>query len=147
VYAFFHQCANALMRREQIPMARVLQIPCCLLEKRRNEMRNLKYGVVALTPLLGAGGFAQGLNLGMNDGVILQAQAPAQTGPYDAMNGSGKPETDRQPDADRAGAPMGGVVKLDAPAPSAEGLKTTRRAPAKTQARTGEKKTKDTRTN
>jgi hypothetical protein len=109
-------------------------------------MRNLKYGVVALTPLLGAGGFAQGLNLGMNDGVILEAQAPAQTGPYDAMNGSGKPETDRQPDADRAGTPMGGTVKLDAPAPSAEGLKTTRRAQAKTHARKGEKKTKDTRT-
>ncbi len=73
-------------------------------------MRNLKYGVVALTPLLGAGGFAQGLNLGMNDGVILEAQAPAQTGPYDAMNGGGKP------------------------------------AQAKTHARKGEKKTKDTRT-
>jgi hypothetical protein len=110
-------------------------------------MRNLKYGVVALTPLLGAGGFAQGLNLGMNDGVTLQAQAPAQTGSYDAMNGSGKPEADRQPDADHAATPMGAVIGRDAPAPSAEGLKTTRRAQAKTQARKSEKKPKDTRTN
>ena len=43
-------------------------------------MRSLKYTVVALTPLLGAGGFAQGLNLGMTDGLILQAQALAQAG-------------------------------------------------------------------
>ena len=110
-------------------------------------MRNLKYGVVALTPLLGAGGFAQGLNLGMNDGVILQAQAPAQTGPYDAMNGAGKPETDRQPDADRAGTPMGGEIRLDAPAPSAANSKTTSRPQGKTQARKVEKKSKDTGTN
>jgi hypothetical protein len=118
-------------------------------------MRKFKYGVIALTPLLGAGGFAQGLNLGMNDGFILQAQAPAQApartesygSSYGAMNGSANPETDRQPDAERAGAPMGGeIIELKAPAPSAENVKTTPRAHAKTQARR-EKKAKDTRTN
>jgi hypothetical protein len=107
---------------------------------------NLKYGVVALTPLLAAGGFAQGLNLGMNDGVIVQAQAPAETGSYGAMNG-GKPETERRPDADGAGTPMGKTIRLDAPVPGAGDLKTTRRAQAKTQARKSDKKAKDTRTN
>jgi hypothetical protein len=105
---------------------------------------NLKYGVVALTPLLGAGGFAQGLNLGMNDGVIVQAQAPAQTGSYDEMNGSTKPETERQSDADGAGSK---AIRLDTPVAGAENLKTTRRAQTKTQARKSEKKAKDTRTN
>jgi len=108
---------------------------------------NLKYGVVALTPLLGAGGFAQGLNLGMNDGVIVQAQAPAQTGSYGEMNGGAKPETDRQPDVNGAGTPMGKATQLDTPVPGAEKLKTTRPAQTKTQARKSEKKAKDTRTN
>jgi hypothetical protein len=112
-------------------------------------MRNFKYAVIALTPLLGAGGFAQGLNLGMNDGVILQAQAPAQTVPYGAMNGSGKPETGRDSAGDRAGSPMGGEVKPKPGfgGPSAGDLKSTPRAQAKTQARKGEKKSKDTGTN
>jgi hypothetical protein len=105
---------------------------------------NLKYGVVALTPLLGAGGFAQGLNLGMNDGVIVQAQAPAQTGSYDAMNGGAKPETERQADADGAGRK---AIQLDTPVAGAENLKTTRPGQTKTQARKREKKAKDTRTN
>jgi len=104
----------------------------------------LKYGVVALTPLLGAGGFAQGLNLGMNDGVIVQAQAPAQTGSYDAMNGSAKPESERQADADGAGSK---AIQLDTPVPGAENLKTKRPTQTKTQARKSEKKAKDTRTN
>src|SRR5260221_11334270 len=102
---------------------------------------NLKYGVVALTPLLGAGGFAQGLNLGMNDGVIVQAQASVQTGSYGEMNGSAKPETERKADADGAGSK---AIQLDTPVP---GAKTTRPAQTKTQARKGEKKAKDTRTN
>jgi len=106
-------------------------------------MRNLKYAVVAMTPLLGAGGFAQGLNLGMNDGVILQAQAPTETGSYGAMNG-GKPETERQADADGSGSK---AIQLDTPVPGAEKLKATRPAQTKTQARKGEKKAKDTRTN
>ena len=105
---------------------------------------NLKYGVVALTPLLGAGGFAQGLNLGMNDGVIVQAQAPAQTGSYGETNRGAKPETERQPDADGAGNK---AIQLDTPVPGAENLKTTRPAQTKTQARKSEKKAKDTRTN
>ena len=91
-------------------------------------MRSLKYGVVALTPLLGAGGFAQGLNLGMNDGLVLQAQAPTQTGSYGAMNGGVRPEPD-------AGAPRAG------------NLKSAPRAHAKARARKGEKKSKDTVTN
>ena len=94
-------------------------------------MRSLKYTVVALTPLLGAGGFAQGLNLGMNDGFMLQAQAPAQTestGSYGAMNGGVRPEPD-------AGAPRAG------------NLKSAPRAHAKARARKGEKKSKDTVTN
>ena len=111
-------------------------------------MRNLKYGVIALTPLLGAGGFAQGLNLGMNDGLIVQAQAPSQS--YDAVNGGRMPETDGHPDADRAGAPMGEAIRPEAPVPSAKDFKTAPRAQAKTQARTqarkGEKKSGDTRT-
>jgi hypothetical protein len=111
-------------------------------------MRNLKYGVLALAPLLGAGGFSQGLNLGMNDGLILQAQAPSQTGSYGSMNGGGRPEAGRQPDADQAGTHMGGAVESHAPAPVAGGLKTTSpRAQAKTQTRKGEKKPKDIRTN
>ena len=89
-------------------------------------MRSLKYGVLALTPLLGAGGFAQGLNLGMNDGLVLQAQAPTQTGSYGAMNGQAKP---------------------DAGAPRAGNLKSSPRAHAKARARKGEKKSKDTVTN
>jgi len=109
---------------------------------------NLKYGVVALTPLLGAGGFAQGLNLGMNDGVIVQAQAPVQTGSYDPMNASAKPETERQAerqaDADGAGSK---AIQLDTPVPGAENLKTKRPTQTKTQARKSEKKGKDTRTN
>src|SRR6266853_5113413 len=84
--------------------------------KRRTEMRSLKYMVVALTPLLGAGGFAQGLNLGMNDALILQAQAPAQ-----------------------AGSPTNAEVKPDAGGPRADDFKSTRRAHAKTRARKGEK--------
>jgi hypothetical protein len=103
--------------------------------------------VVALTPLLGAGGFAQGLNLGMNDGVIVQAQAPAQAGSYEEMNGSAKPETDRRPDADGAGAPMGKAIQLDTPVPRADDVKTKRSAQMKTQTRKSEKKAKDTRTN
>ena len=108
-------------------------------------MRNLKYGVIALAPLLGAGGgFAQGLNLGMNDGLIVQAQAPEQ------VNGSEMREADLQPDADLAGTPVGEVIELEVPAPAAENLKTAPRAQTKTQARTqarkGEKKSKDTRT-
>src|SRR5258706_6973836 len=105
---------------------------------------NLKYGVVALTPLLGAGGFAQGLNLGMNDGVIVQAQAPVQTGSYDPMNASAKPETERQADADGAGSK---AIQLDTPVPGAENLKTKRPTQTKTQARKSEQKGKDTRTN
>jgi len=111
-------------------------------------MRSLKYGVLALTPLLGAGSFAQGFNLGMTDGAFLLAQAPTQPGSYGAMNGgSGKAEADRQPDADRAGTPMGRETKLDPLGPNAADTKTTPRAPAKTQARKGEKKSKDTGTN
>jgi hypothetical protein len=132
------------MGREQIPMARLLPDASCPAEKRRSEMHNLKYGVVALTPLLGAGGFAQGLNLGMNDGVILQAQAPARIGSYGSVNGSAKPESDRRPDADGPGA---GVIRLDAPGPNAGSPKTTSRARAKTQARKGEKKSRGTGTN
>jgi hypothetical protein len=111
-------------------------------------MRNLKYGVIALTPLLGAGGFAQGLNLGMNDGLIAQAQSPSQS--YDAANGGKTPETDRQPDANRAGTTMGEVIRPQAPVPGTGDLKTAPRAQAKKQARAqarkGEKKTRDTRT-
>jgi hypothetical protein len=107
-------------------------------------MRILKYGVVALAPLLGAGGFAQGLNLGMSDGLILQAQAPTQTGSYGAMNGSGRPESDRESGADRAGTPVNGKVTPDAGGTRAENLKSTPRAYAKTRARKGEKKPQDT---
>jgi len=110
-------------------------------------MRSLKYGVLALTPLLGAGGFAQGLNLGMNDGLMLQAQAPAQTdstGSYGAMNGSGRPEPDREPAADPARTPVNGEAKPDTGAPRAGNLKSTPRAHAKTQARKVGKKSKDT---
>jgi hypothetical protein len=110
-------------------------------------MHKLKYAVLALTPLLGAAGFAQELNLGMNDGVILQAQAPAQTGSYGAMNGSGKPESDRESGADRAGTPMGGESKPDVPVPGAAEPKTTPRAQVKAQPRKSEKKAKDTGTN
>ena len=98
-------------------------------------MRSLKYAVVALTPLLGAGGFAQGLNRGMNDGFMLQAQAPAQTestGSYGAMNGSGRPELDRESGAERPAT----RVKGD--------LKGSPRAHAKTQARKVGRKSKDT---
>jgi len=107
-------------------------------------MRSLKYAVLALTPLLGAGSFAQGFNLGMNDGAFLQAQASTQSGSYGAMNGSGKPGTDRESGADHAVAPMGGEIKLDVPADS---KKSAARTPAKTQARKVEKKSKDTSTN
>ncbi len=55
-------------------------------------MRSLKYGVLALTPLLGAGSFAQSFNLGLTDSAFLLAQAPTQPGSYGATNGSGKPE-------------------------------------------------------
>jgi len=85
-------------------------------------MRSLKYTVVALTPLLGAGGFAQGLNLGMNDGLMLQAQAPAQ-------------------------ARVNGEVRPDVGSPMAVDLKGSPRAHAKTQARKVGKKSKDTVTN
>src|SRR5947207_13827520 len=97
-------------------------------------MRSLKYTVVALTPLLGAGGFAQGLNLGMNDGFMLPAQAPAQTesaGSYGAMNRSG-PELDRESGAERAATRVRGD------------LKGSPRAHAKTQARKVGRKSKDT---
>ena len=87
-------------------------------------MRSLKYTVVALTPLLGAGGFAQGLNLGMNDGLMLQAQAPAQ-----------------------AQARVNGEVRPDVGSPMAVDLKGSPRAHAKTQARKVGKKSKDTVTN
>ena len=104
-------------------------------------MRSLKYAVLALTPLLGAGGFAQGLNLGMNDGLVLQAQAPTQTGSYGAMNGGVRPEPDR------AATPVKGGAKPDAGAPRAGNLKGSPRAHAKTQARKVGKKSKDTVTN
>jgi len=81
-------------------------------------MRSLKYTVVALTPLLGAGGFAQGLNLGMNDGVMLQARAPAQT-------------------------PVNGEVRPDVGSPMAVDLKGSPRTHAKTQAHKAGKKSKD----
>jgi hypothetical protein len=110
-------------------------------------MRSLKYAVLALTPLLSAAGFAQGFNLGMIDGAFLLAQAPAQSGSYGATNGSGKPEGDREPGTDRAGTPMGGEIRPDAPAPSAANSKTTSRPQGKTQARKVEKKAKDTGTN
>ena len=110
-------------------------------------MRSLKYGVLALTPLLGAGGFAQGLNLGMNDGLMLQAQAPAQTdstGSYGAMNGSGRPEPDRESGADRAAIRVSREVRPDVGSPMAADLKGSPRAHAKTQARKVGKKSKDT---
>ena len=113
-------------------------------------MRSLKYAVVALTPLLGAGGFAQGLNLGMNDGLVLQARAPAQTdstGSYGAMNGGVRPEPDRESGANRAATPVNGEAKPDAGAPRAGNLKGSPRAHAKTQARKVGKKSKDTVTN
>src|SRR5881397_2739731 len=103
--------------------------------KRRNEMRSLKYGVGALTPLLGAGGFAQGLNLGMNDGLVLQAQATAQTGSYGAMSGGGKPEPDRESGAEPAGTPVNGAVKPDSGGTRVENLKRTPSAQAKARAR------------
>ena len=105
-------------------------------------MRSLKYGVLALTPLLGAGSFAQSFNLGLTDSAFLLAQAPTQPGSYGATNGSGKPE--REPGADPARTPASGEVKPDAGGIRAENLKTTSRAPAKTPARKGEKKSKDT---
>jgi len=105
-------------------------------------MRSLKYGVLALTPLLGAGGFAQGLNLGMSDGLVLQAQAPTQTGSYGAMNGGVRPEPDREPGVDRAATPVNGEAKPDAGAPRAGNLKSAPRANAR--ARKGEKKSQDT---
>jgi hypothetical protein len=108
-------------------------------------MRSLKYGVLALTPLLGAGGFAQGLNLGMNDGLVLQAQAATQAGSYGAMNGGARPEPDREPGADRAAAtPVNGEAKPDVGAPRAGNLKSTPRAHAKARARKSEKKSQDT---
>src|SRR5437773_12573805 len=111
-------------------------------------MRSLKYGVIALTPLLGAGGFAQGLNLGMNDGLVLRAQAPTPTGSYGAMNGGVRPEPDREPPgADRAATPVNGEAKPDAGAPRAGNLKSSPRAHAKARARKGEKKSKDAVTN
>ncbi len=113
-------------------------------------MRSLKYAVVALTPLLGAGGFAQGLNLGMNDGLVLQARAPAQTdstGSYGAMNGGVRPEPDRESGANRAATPVNGEAKPDAGAPRAGNLKSAPRAHAKARARKGEKKSKDAVTN
>ena len=103
-------------------------------------MRSLKYTVVALTPLLGAGGFAQGLNLGMNDGLILQAQTPAQAG---AMSRGGIAEPGREPAIERAGSPLN-ALKPDAGGPQAESLKSTRRAHAKTRTRKTEKKSHDT---
>ena len=106
-------------------------------------MRSLKYTVVALTPLLGAGGFAQGLNLGMTDGLILQAQALAQAGSDGAMSGGGRPERDREPAIERAGSPLN-ALKPDAGGPQAESLKSARRAHAKTRTRKTEKKSHDT---
>ena len=113
-------------------------------------MCSLKYAVLALTPLLGAGGFAQGLNLGMNDGLMLQARAPAQTestGSYGAMNGSGRPEPDRESGAERAATRVSGEVRPDVGSPMAVDLKGSPRAHAKTQARKVGKKSKDTVTN
>ncbi len=110
-------------------------------------MRSLKYTVVALTPLLGAGGFAQGLNLGMNDGFMLQAQAPAQTestGSYGAINGGGRPEPDRESGADRAPTRVSGKVRPDVGSPMAVDFKGSPRAHAKTQTRKVGKKSKDT---
>src|SRR6266513_2212822 len=107
-------------------------------------MRSLKYGVLALTPLLGAGGFAQGLNLGMNDGLVLQAQAPTQGGSYGAMNGGVRPEPDREAGADRAETAGNGEARRDAGAPRAGNFKSTPGAHAKARARKGEKKSQDT---
>jgi hypothetical protein len=111
------------------------------------NLKHLKYGVLALTPLLGAGSFAQTFNLGMNNGAFMLAQAPTQSGSYGAMNGAGKPEAAREAGTDHAGTPKGGETKLDSPAPSAVNSKTMPRPQAKTQARKVEKKSKDNGTN
>jgi len=85
--------------------------------------------------------FAQGLNLGMNDGVIVQAQAPVQTGSYGEMNGSAKPETERKADSRRC-------RKQSNPAgyPRPERQDRATRADENSSSQ-GEKKAKDTRTN
>src|SRR2546423_15530606 len=89
-------------------------------------MRSLKYTVVALTPLLGVGGFAQGLNLGMNDGLMLRAQAPAQTestGSYGAINGGGRHEPYRVTGAERGPTRVIGKSMLEVGSPMAVGIK------------------------
>ncbi len=73
-------------------------------------MRSLKYLVLALTPMLGAGGFAQGLGVGMNEAVSVQTQVPAQPKPSaDPM--SAEPSAAREKGSDRAGIRTSGEGK------------------------------------
>ena len=83
----------------------------------------------------------------MNDGLMLRAQAPAQTestGSYGAMNASGRPELDRESGAERAATRVRGDVRPHVGSPMAVDFKGSPRAHAKTQARKVGKKSKDT---
>jgi hypothetical protein len=43
-------------------------------------MRSLRYAVLGIAPLLAAGGFAQGLSVGVKDDAFMQAQAGGPMG-------------------------------------------------------------------
>ncbi|HMH18426.1 MAG TPA: hypothetical protein VK572_09815 [Burkholderiales bacterium] len=121
-------------------------------------MRYLKYGLVAMTPMLGAAGFAQGLSVGMSDGVFLQAQAPSQPSQYSPGQNptDGKPAADRDSGSNRAGTGGTGANeegKLGTNVPKAtdpamgDGRAAERTSEPKTQARKKDKKSKDTGVN
>jgi len=109
----------------------------------KRSVMNLKYGVVALTPLLGAevcprsqprherGRYCAGAST-CADRIIRRDERQRET------------ETERQADADGAGSK---AIQLDTSVPGAENLKTHATRADETQARKGEKKAKDTRTN
>jgi hypothetical protein len=74
-------------------------------------MRSLKYIVLGFTPMLAMAAFAEGLNVGMNEGMIVQAQAGGQVngqtgqarqgGSMERMNDQGKTKEPSAYDKDK----------------------------------------------
>jgi hypothetical protein len=88
------------MRRQQAPVARLLRGDGGHLDTRSPVMRSLTYIVLGFMPVFASAAFAEALNIGMKEGIIVQAQAGGQVngqtgqagpaGSMERMNDQGK---------------------------------------------------------
>jgi hypothetical protein len=76
------------MWRQQAPVARLLQVDSGRIDKRSQVMRSLNYIVLGFTPMLAVAAFADALNVGIKEGMIVQAQAGGQVNGQTGQGGS-----------------------------------------------------------